>query len=104
MGKHSKTGARSMSVRTYLAAGITAGVTSAAMAGIGLLAILQDQTPTTAHYEIRLSSTGEDCGPAAAADCYADRKDVPSGLDVEPDGSADAPYHRTMLGPNGWLI
>ena len=59
MARHAKKSDRSAAIRTYLGAGITAGVAGAALAGVGALTLIDDaQAPT--EIQVQLVSNEEE--------------------------------------------
>ncbi|HNM85642.1 MAG TPA: hypothetical protein PKI77_14100, partial [Mycobacterium sp.] len=87
-------------MRAYLTAGVTAGATSIAMAGIGALSLLDNQTPASVSYEVRLAS--EDC-VIGAADCATGGGGTVVAAAAVSAADANG-TSRPMIGPGGWLF
>ncbi|MDY6997084.1 MAG: hypothetical protein SW019_10835, partial [Actinomycetota bacterium] len=123
MAKHARNrkGARSLTVRSYLTAGVTAGVTGAAMAGVGTLMLADGGATVPAEIEVQLVSNEEELiwplalnlsggsdQPTAAA--VTDAAAIPVaniiGSPVFPFGSEDANGFNLLkpFGDGGWLI
>ena len=101
MARHAKKSDRSAAIRTYLGAGITAGVAGAAFAGVGALTLIDDaQAPT--EIQVQLVSNEEEL-LFLSLNGGSDRKEARSTALIFDTDNAN-PAFRPIIGPGGWLI
>lgn len=99
---HTKTSARSLNVRTYLTAGLAAGVTGAAMAGsFGTLLLADGPSSTPVEVRVQLANSEEDCANLYACSGSALGQALAAG--ALPTNDANA-FFRPMFGSGGWLV
>ena len=99
MAKHAKNRARPAAIRAYL----TAGVTGAAFAGLGAFLAVQDATPATTQYDIKLVSNEEDT-LFLSLNGGSDRRDREQRALAAQEVTDANPALRPMFGDGGWLI
>ncbi|MCV7129688.1 hypothetical protein H7I42_21900, partial [Mycolicibacterium vanbaalenii PYR-1] len=101
MARHAKKSDRSMAIRTYLTAGLTAGVTGAALAGVGTLLLADGDVSGPAQIEVQLVSNEEDI-LWLSLNGGSDRRSAAQSAVVQQ--SSANPALRPMIGDGGWLI
>ena len=90
-----------MAIRTYLTAGLTAGVTGAALAGVGTLLLADGDVSGPAQIEVQLVSNEEDI-LWLSLNGGSDRRSAAQSAVVQQ--SSANPALRPMIGDGGWLI
>ena len=106
MARHAKKSDRSAAIRTYLSAGITAGVAGAALAGVGTMMLIDDTAAVPGEYQVQLVSNEEDTlFISLNAGSLGNKARNEAGFSPLALAPADAnPVFRPIIGPGGWLI